>query len=1193
MPNFSDFPPSLFRTREWLRLAVACVTNFAILAAPWQEIRATDELPRALERGEMLLAALLPEKEDMLLDAGGAIASAPPVPQLSWRAPARAAYWRSPELPPQTKHSPWRTDVMDRASLVRVSPSPALTPSPFAGPGQPWQPGALPSGSDPLPLPGVFGALPLEQQAGNCVIFGEVASGLEPVAKALVDVIGTGRVAETDAQGRFRIEGLPAGDFTVEASALNYSPQVLGVSPNPTTPTELRFNLVVKPTDGGSEEYTLEEESVVGEYTENSQGDFNLDLEVTPTVSSGLTSEDFAKAAVSDAGEAVEKISGANVVDGKYAVVRGLADRYVSTTFNGAAISSSVPSRKAVQLDLFPTSTLKGINVDKIYLPALSGDFGGAAIDIRTKVFPDQRVLDFKFKQEYNPSLPDQILLPAGADYDYFGGLDGGIPLNAITGPDGFLIGGPLTPEPGNADAAAAAKQAWTLLHNSRSYLPVREDSEQKRSFSGTFGDTFSITDDIKFGMLLSGGAGGEDNYNASQVLEQNGVTRYQEDFQRLREWNFYAAAGIQIGENHEVSATYFRKNITQHNVSEATGIQGGDYGDLDYLARVRQFYGADADVQGNFVEIDPVEQELEVLQLSGKHRIGDRGPTIKWGRTESDAIEDRPDYSIFRTTTLDFTATDKFNQLIDSANQRFFTEIAGAFPDAPAFGSLDEAGQYLVNQGLPQDVVTSLLDGVRGQYPVVNTALGKIRTLALSDFNGEAGPGNVASRTVQSITEHTDDQSIGLDFPIYFEEDSEKRGINLGVGTSRMERSRKTRGSIFNLIPEFLDPAGEHTQGLPGDIIIGEGEAFAYDPALLGAYLTGYLEGAPYYEDDTLGGILNLINNVDGLHEVNSHYFSTDFFYDDTFFRAGVRIESEKRTADILAPRPVLPPELQNLAPIEEDEILPSFSFGTGLYDGRLKLLGAWSRTAARPTFYEWVPTKSVDLSTGIVRIGNPTLENAEVQNYDLSADYKVSDNSNVRLSFFKKKILNPIIEERRDPNTIGYSNGDEGNLGGVELEAEIRDLGPFSLSSHPTYIDAELIYTVLSQTGDVVTTTERFPYQPEWIFNFNLGYEKEEWDFGANLIYNFTGEYNTVLRRVDTDSNLQQSALHSLDLVLRKGIGRDEDKGLLLTAGIKNLIATDRELTWQGGAPSIDGQLHRTEEAQRTYFIEAKYEF
>ena len=258
MPIIPDPSPSPFRTREWLRLAVACVTNLSILAAPSQGFTESPGLPVADFSGEVLLAALLPEREGPVLDAGGQQTRASAAPLLSWQAPARASYWRSPELPDPNSSSPWPTDVLNRGSFVRTGTG-SPTPTP-----QPWQPGALPAGSDPLPPPGTFGALPLEQEAGNCVIYGEVASGLEPVAKALIDVIGTGRVAETDAQGRFRIEGLPAGDFTVEASALNYSPQVLGVSPNPTTPTELRFNLTAKPTDGGSEEYTLEEESVVG-----------------------------------------------------------------------------------------------------------------------------------------------------------------------------------------------------------------------------------------------------------------------------------------------------------------------------------------------------------------------------------------------------------------------------------------------------------------------------------------------------------------------------------------------------------------------------------------------------------------------------------------------------------------------------------------------------------------------------------------------------------------------------------------------------------------------------------------------------------------------------------------------------------------------------------------------------------------
>ena len=226
--------------------------NFSIVSAPCHGFQTLAELPAESASDDFLVASLLPELAFVelaapMLDAGGSSAGASsPTPRLDWRAPAPARYWRSPELRPGRA-------AANRPLWLAAAP-PATQPllvrdsTPGSDPG-PWQPGALPSGSDPLPLPGVFGALPLEQQAGNCVIFGEVASGLEPVAKAFVDVIGTGRVAETDAQGRFRIEGLPAGDFTVEASALNYSPQVLGVSPNPAAPVELRFNLTVKPAD--------------------------------------------------------------------------------------------------------------------------------------------------------------------------------------------------------------------------------------------------------------------------------------------------------------------------------------------------------------------------------------------------------------------------------------------------------------------------------------------------------------------------------------------------------------------------------------------------------------------------------------------------------------------------------------------------------------------------------------------------------------------------------------------------------------------------------------------------------------------------------------------------------------------------------------------------------------------------------
>ena len=388
----------------------------------------------------------------------------------------------------------------------------------------------------------------LENAVGNATIFGEVsdATTLNPIAGALVEIAGTGRTVETDAQGKYRFDGIPAGTFNIEASQLGYFGDTTVITVIEGSPSEVRFGLKIKPTDDSANEFTLEEETIVGEYQGDSQGDLFLDLKVDRTLNTGLTAEDFAKAPVSDAGEAVEKVSGANIVDGKFAVVRGLADRYVSTTYNGAAISSAVPSRKAVRLDLFPTSVLAGIDVDKIYSPALLGDFGGAAINIRTKYFPEDPVVQFKLKQEYNPSLPDTMLLSADNDLEYFGKLGEDINFNQITDADGFLIGAPISPDGMNGADAAAALQAFQTLQGNRTLRPAEKDTEQKQSFGATLGNTFKINDGLKFGLLLSGGAGGEDNYDESQVLLPNGVSRFDEEYQRMREWNFYAAGGFQ-----------------------------------------------------------------------------------------------------------------------------------------------------------------------------------------------------------------------------------------------------------------------------------------------------------------------------------------------------------------------------------------------------------------------------------------------------------------------------------------------------------------------------------------------------------------------------------------------------------------------------------------------------------------------
>ena len=63
-------------------------------------------------------------------------------------------------------------------------------------------------------------------------------------------------------------------------------------------------------------------------------------------------------------------------------IVRGLGDRYSTTTLNGLPIASPNPDHKLIPLDLFPSSTVKNITVSKVYEANSFADYSGAHIDI-------------------------------------------------------------------------------------------------------------------------------------------------------------------------------------------------------------------------------------------------------------------------------------------------------------------------------------------------------------------------------------------------------------------------------------------------------------------------------------------------------------------------------------------------------------------------------------------------------------------------------------------------------------------------------------------------------------------------------------------------------------------------------------------------------------------------------------------
>ena len=88
----------------------------------------------------------------------------------------------------------------------------------------------------------------------------------------------------------------------------------------------------------------------------------------------------------------LKKITGVSLARLGQLIVRGLGDRYSTTTLNGPPCCFTQPTMTH-PLDIFPTSTVKNITVSKVYEAGTFADYSGAHVDIGTrekyrKIFP-------------------------------------------------------------------------------------------------------------------------------------------------------------------------------------------------------------------------------------------------------------------------------------------------------------------------------------------------------------------------------------------------------------------------------------------------------------------------------------------------------------------------------------------------------------------------------------------------------------------------------------------------------------------------------------------------------------------------------------------------------------------------------------------------------------------------------------
>lgn len=198
----------------------------------------------------------------------------------------------------------------------------------------------------------------------------------EPLIGATVQIEGTTIGAITDIDGKFELKQLQGKSCNLIIQYVSYKSQRIAVT------SEQKEELVIALSPDNQQ---LDEVTVVAKKNLEGERALLMERQKSSVAIENIGAKEMSAKGLSNVEEGVKKITGVSIASAGQIIVRGLGDRYSTTTLNGLPIASPNPDNKLIPLDLFPTSTVKNITVSKVYEVNSFADYSGAHIDIGTK----------------------------------------------------------------------------------------------------------------------------------------------------------------------------------------------------------------------------------------------------------------------------------------------------------------------------------------------------------------------------------------------------------------------------------------------------------------------------------------------------------------------------------------------------------------------------------------------------------------------------------------------------------------------------------------------------------------------------------------------------------------------------------------------------------------------------------------
>lgn len=428
---------------------------------------------------------------------------------------------------------------------------------------------------------------------------------------------------------------VPAGTYTLEITYISYQTQrITGVQIRAGAVTKLDISM--KPASNA-----LKEVVVTSGYQRASAAGLYARQKNAASVTDGISAAQIARTPDNNVGAVLKRVSGLNVVDNRYVVVRGLSDRYNQAQIDGVTQPSTEMNQRNFAFDAIPAEMVSSVVVNKTATPDISSEFAGGQVSVNTLDIPVQNFTQFQIGTGYNTNTIGKDFLQAGKR--------GGAEVFGFTNDRHNLPPGLRSFQIGNDGLVPDYVAAQSRGFDPEGFRMYKYGFQPNQNYRFTLGRTYPLKNNVTFGFV-----GGVTLRNSQEI----------NDYISTRAGFAVAQANFIDDPNVRQNGTIYKYNSTLSGLLNV-GVQGKGFKislrnvyshvyKNDYFENVGNDTESPTDpsLRRKYNLQDPESTTVQQHKLEGEHTLGESGIKFTWNGSITDVSQDINDRRRFVALT-------------------------------------------------------------------------------------------------------------------------------------------------------------------------------------------------------------------------------------------------------------------------------------------------------------------------------------------------------------------------------------------------------------------------------------------------------------------------------------------------------------------------------------------------------------